>query len=306
MSTLQEKFGLLLGLFGMCLFAGTLPATRLAISGLDPLFLTAARVALAGSSGCIVLLITRRHIPPRSVWLEMFGAAFCTVLGFPLLMALAMVTVPASHGGIVLGILPLAIAAAAAFFAHERPSRGFWLASTIGAIIVLTFMLLQSGSQSFAAGDLFLLGTVAAGAIGYTLSGRLTARMPGWEVISWQVVIFLPLAVLATFALWPPDIASVSISSWAGLGYVGLVSQYTAFFVFNAAMAMSGIARVSQIMLLQPFMIVALARPVNGEPINIETIIFAVAVVATVLVGQRTRIAVPPVKLTSRRRAHGA
>jgi drug/metabolite transporter (DMT)-like permease len=293
MTASREKLGLLLGFFGMCLFAGTLPATRLAVGGLDPLFLTVARATLAGCAGLIVLL-TRRRLPPRSLWLEMCGAATCTVLLFPLLAALAMVTVPAAHGGVVFGILPLATAAAAAIFAHERPSRGFWLASAAGTIIVLAFVFRRSGGEAISAGDLFLLGTVAAGAVGYTLSGRLTARMAGWEVISWQVVIFLPLAALATFALWPADIASVPITAWAGLGYVGLVSQYTAFFVFNAAMAMGGIARVGQIMLLQPFMIVALALPVNGEPINVETILFAAAVVATVLIAQRMGVARAP------------
>ena len=290
MTKSRERLGLLLGCIGMALFAGTLPATRLAVSGLDPLFLTVARAALAGSAGLIVLRVTRRRLPPRSLWLEMLGAATCTVLGFPLFAALAMMTVPAAHGGVVLGILPLATAAAAAIFAHERPSRGFWLASAAGAVIVLTFVYRRNGGNALSVGDLFLLGTVATGAVGYTLSGRLTALMPGWEVISWQVVIFLPLAVLATFVLWPADIANVSMSSWAGLAYVGLVSQYTAFFVFNAAMAIGGIARVGQVMLLQPFVIVALALPVNGEPINLETIIFAAAVVATVLAGQRTRV----------------
>lgn len=291
MTTSHKQRGLLLGVIGMCLFAGTLPATRLAVSGFDPLFLTVARAALAGLAGLVVLLITRRRVPPRSLWLEMFAAALCTVVGFPLFAALAMMTVPAAHGGVVLGILPLATAAAAAVFAHERPSLGFWLASAVGAIIVLTFMLRRNSGETFSAGDLFLLGTVASGALGYTFSGRLAARIPGWEVISWQVVIFLPLAALATFALWPGDIANVSISSWAGLGYVGFVSQYTAFFVFNAALAIGGIARVGQIMLLQPFVIVALALPVNGEPINVETILFAAAVVATVLIGQRMRVA---------------
>jgi drug/metabolite transporter (DMT)-like permease len=290
MAISHKKLGLLLGFIGMCLFAGTLPATRLAVSGFDPWFLTVARAALAGSAGLVVLTVLRRRAPPRSLWLEMFVAALCTVVGFPLFAALAMMTVPVAHGGVVLGILPLATAAAAAVFAHERPSRGFWLASAIGAIIVLTFMLRRSEGETFSAGDLFLLGTVVSGALGYTFSGRLAARMPGWEVISWQVVIFLPLAALATFALWPADIASVSISSWAGLGYVGFVSQYTAFFVFNAALAIGGIARVGQVMLLQPFAIVALALPVNGEPINVETILFATAVVATVLIGQRMRV----------------
>ena len=274
----------------MCLFAGTLPATRLALLGFDPLFLTVARAALAGSVGLIVLIARRRRVPSRSLWLEIFGAALCTVIGFPLFAALAMMTVPAAHGGVVLGILPLVTAAAATVFAHERPSPGFWLASVLGALIVVTFMLRRNGGMTFSAGDLFLLGTVLSGALGYTFSGRLATLMPGWEVISWQVVIFLPLAAAATFVLWPADIATAPISSWIGLGYVGLVSQYTAFFVFNAGLAIGGIARVGQVMLLQPFMIVVLALPVNGEAIDVETILFAAAVVATVLIGQRMRV----------------
>jgi len=291
MTTSRQRLGSLLGFFGMCLFAGTLPATRLALTGLDPLFLTAARITIAGGAGLLVLLGTHRPALRRSLWVEMGGAAFCTVFLFPLFAAFAMLTVPAAHGGVVFGILPLATAAAAAIFAHERPSWGFWLASVAGAVIVLAFVLRRSASHFFSAGDAFLLGAVASGAVGYTLSGRLTALMPGWEVISWQVVIFLPLAALGTVALWPDNLASVPVSAWAGLLYIGLVSQYTAFFVFNAAMAMGGIARVGQIMLLQPFMIVALALPVNGERIDLETILFAAAVVATVLVGQRVRVA---------------
>jgi len=290
MTSYHTNFGLLLGFLGMCLFAGTLPATRLALLGFAPLFLTVARAALAGSVGLIVLIARRRRVPSRSLWLEMFGAALCTVIGFPLFAALAMMTVPAAHGGVVLGILPLVTAAAATVFAHERPSPGFWLASVLGALIVVTFMLRRNGGMTFSAGDLFLLGTVLSRALGYTFSGRLATLMPGWEVISWQVVIFLPLAAAATFVLWPADIATAPISSWIGLGYVGLVSQYTAFFVFNAGLAIGGIARVGQVMLLQPFMIVALALPVNGEAIDVETILFAAAVVATVLIGQRMRV----------------
>ena len=290
MTPYHKNFGLLLGFLGMCLFAGTLPATRLALLGFAPLFLTVARAALAGSVGLIVLIARRRRVPSRSLWLEMFGAALCTVIGFPLFAALAMMTVPAAHGGVVLGILPLVTAAAATVFAHERPSPGFWLASVLGALIVVTFMLRRNGGMTFSAGDLFLLGAVLSGALGYTFSGRLATLMPGWEVISWQVVIFLPLAAAATFVLWPADIATAPISSWIGLGYVGLVSQYTAFFVFNAGLAIGGIARVGQVMLLQPFMIAALALPVNGEAIDVETILFAAAVVATVLIGQRMRV----------------
>jgi drug/metabolite transporter (DMT)-like permease len=201
-----------------------------------------------------------------------------------------MFSVPAAHGGVVLGILPLATAAAAALVAHERPSLGFWLASLAGAAIVFAFVLSRSEARAFALGDLFLLGTVLSGAFGYALSGRLSLRMPGWEVVSWQVVGFLPFSALAALALWPRDLAAIPPQAWAGLAYVGLVSQYLAFFVFNAAMAAAGVARVGQLMLLQPFVIVLLAALVNGEPIRASTLAYAVAVVATVLIGQRMSV----------------
>jgi drug/metabolite transporter (DMT)-like permease len=114
--------------------------------------------------------------------------------------------------------------------------------------------------------------------------------MPGWEVVSWQVTAFLPLSVLAAVLLWPHDLAAAPPQAWAGLAYVSFVSQFFAFFVFNAAMAMAGVARVGQLMLLQPFVIVLLAAPVNGEPVRLTTLAYAAAVVATVVIGQRMQV----------------
>ncbi len=294
MSRSRESLGFLLGLVGMMMFAGTLPATRLAVRGIDPLFLTAARATIAGCAGVAMLLTTRRRLPPPGKWREFVLTGLCTIIGFPVLMALAMVTVPASHGGVVLGIVPLATVAAATLITQERPSAGFWLASIAGAGIVIVFVLSRGGSSSsssgFSRGDLFLIGTVIAGGFGYTLSGRLSMTMPGWEVISWQVALFLPLSALAAFLLWPDNLARVAWPSWAGFAYVSLVSQFLSFFVFNAAMALGGVARVSQVMLLQPFAIVALAWPVDGEPIEPITLAFAAAVVLIVLIGQRMRV----------------
>ena len=290
MTNPREKLGLALGFAGVLLFGGTLPATRLAVAAFDPLFLSAARATIAGLAGLALLLVARKPLPPRALWLEFSLAGLATIVGFPVLMALAMVSVPAAHGGVVLGIIPLATAAAAALVAHERPSAGFWLASVAGAGIVLVFVMRQSEAQTVAIGDLFLLGTVIAGAFGYTLSGRLSRSMPGWEVISWQVALFLPLSALATFALWPQTLSGIPCSAWAGLLYVSFISQFFAFFVFNAAMAIGGVSRVGQLMLLQPFVIVALAAPVNGEPIEFATLAYAAAVVATVIVGQRMRV----------------
>lgn len=283
----HSKLGLALGIAGVVLFAGTLPATRLTVATIDPLFLTAARAAIAGIAGLIALTVLRRPLPPVSLWREILLGGLCTVVGFPMLTALAMVSVPAAHGGVVLGIVPLATAAAAALVAHERPSGGFWIASLIGTAIVVAFVLSRPEARAFAIGDLFLFGTVLAGAFGYALSGRVSMTMPGWEVVSWQVVGFLPCSIVIALLLRPHDVAVIPAKAWFGLAYVGLVSQFFAFFVFNAAMAMTGVARVGQLMLLQPFVIVVLAALVDAETIEVTTLAYAAAVVAVVLIGQR-------------------
>jgi drug/metabolite transporter (DMT)-like permease len=285
-----ERFGIALGCAGVLLFAGTLPATRLAVGSLDPLFLTAARTTIAGSTGLALLLLLRRPLPPRALWSRIVAAALCSVVAFPVMMALAMTTVPAAHGGVVLGIVPLATTAAACIVASERPSAGFWLVSLAGAAIVIVFVLSQSDSWTIAPGDLFLLGTVVAAAFAYSLSGQLSMSLPGWEVISWQVALVLPLSVIAVLVLWPNDLSNVPSKAWAGLAYVSFISQFLAFFVFNAAMAMAGVSRVGQLMLLQPFVIVAIAALVNDEPIRLETLGYAATVVAIVMVGQRMRV----------------
>jgi len=290
MSSSREKLGLALGLAGMLLFGGTLPATRIAVSAFDPVFLSAIRAAIAGCCGATMLLVFGRPPPPRTAWPAFALAGLCTIVGFPVFMALAMAHVPASHGGVVLGILPLATAAAAALVAHERPSLGFWLASSAGAIIVLVFMIRQSGANTIQLGDIYLLCMVASGGLGYALSGQLSMTRPGWEVISWQVLLFLPLTAAATFALWPASLPALASPAWLGLAYVSFVSMFLAFFVFNAGMALAGVARVGQLMLLQPFVVVALSLPVNGEHFEPSTVLFAAAVVVAVIAGQRMQV----------------
>jgi drug/metabolite transporter (DMT)-like permease len=290
MSSPREKLGLALGVASACLFGATLPATRLALESFDPFFVSTARAAIAGLIGLSVLLVLRRPWPSRAMLCELIVAGLCTIVAYPLLIAYALMTVPASHGGVVLGILPLATMAGAAIVTHERPSLAFWLASIAGSVNVLAFVARSNAGLAISHGDIFLLTAVVAGGGAYALSGRLSGKMPGWEVISWQVTLYLPVTVAATIWQWPGHLSDVTASAWAGFAYVSTVSMYLGFFVFNAAAVFAGVARVGQIMLLQPFFIVALSIPVNGEPFDPVTILFAAAVVATVVIGQRMRV----------------
>jgi drug/metabolite transporter (DMT)-like permease len=286
----RERLGLVLGFVGMVIFGGTLPATRIAVSAIDPMALTALRTAIAGLCSLALLIVLRRPLPPRSLWPQLAIAMLCVSVLFPLLMALAVQTVDASHGGVVLGILPIATALVAVTITHERPRPLFWVASIAGAALVVAFALRQGGG-ALSAGDLLLFAAVAVAAIGYAFSGRLTAQMPGWEVISWVLVMALPISLPAVALTMPADLTQISLKPWLALLYVAVFSQWIGFFAWNAGMAMGGIARVSQVQLLQPFVTFALAAFFNGETITLQIVLFATAVVATVAISTRTRAA---------------
>jgi drug/metabolite transporter (DMT)-like permease len=193
-----------------------------------------------------------------------------------------------------MGILPIATALVAVAIAHERPKPLFWVASAAGASLVIAFALRQGGGTLFA-GDLLLFAAVAIAAIGFTFSGRLTAEMPGWEVISWVQVIALPISLPAAALTMPADLTHIALKPWLALLYVAVFSQWIGFFAWNAGMAIGGIARVSQVQLLQPFITFALAALFNDETITLQILLFAAAVVATVAIGTRTRVRETPV-----------
>ena len=263
--------------------------TRIAVVSLDPWFVTMGRAALAGLVALCVLVVLKRSVPTRSELMRLGVAAVFVIVGFPGFTGFAMRLVPASHGGVVLGILPLVVALFGAIAARERPSFGFWLSALAGAALVIGFSL-RDGEGGFGLGDILLLGAVLSAASGYTVLAGLTKSRPGWEVISWTVVISLPVTLPFAFLTAPSDLFAVPLPHWGAFLYLGLMSQYVGFFFWNTGLAMGGQARVSQTQLLQTFVTLAFAAWVNGEQVDLLTWIFAVAVVGVVLIGRRTRI----------------
>ena len=156
MRSSRENIGLTLGIAAMCGFSATIPVTRVGVQWLDPLLLTAGRASLAGIVAVIVLLVLRRHPPPRALWGRFVLTGFCVLVSYPVFLAIALRYVPASHAGVVLGITPLAVAATAALIGYERPSAGFWIASIAGTAIVIAFIVRRNGGlHGIGLGDLF-------------------------------------------------------------------------------------------------------------------------------------------------------
>ncbi|MFS8036481.1 DMT family transporter [Xanthobacter sp. AM11] len=282
--------GLVLGFVGVVMFGATLPFTRLALGEMSPWFISFGRAALAGLVALVMVVATRRPWPLRepATMRALAVASLCLIFGFPLLMAVATQTVPAAHGGVVLGLLPLGTALAAMLLAGEKPGVGLFVASAAGAGLVVAFALRNGGAGAFGYGDMLLFAAVVVCAVGYAVSGRLARRLMGWEVIAFMLILCLPVTLPAALITFPWG-APVGAASWAAFAYLGLVSQFLGFFFWNAGLAMGGIARVGQVQLLQTFVTVGLAWPVNGEVPDVETALFAIAVVATVALAQRMR-----------------
>jgi drug/metabolite transporter (DMT)-like permease len=288
-----EAIGLLLGFIGVLIFGATLPATKIALGGYSPWFITFGRATIATIAAATTLLVTRRPFPKAHVEsLLLIGLAI--TVGFPGLMALAMQTVPAAHGGVVLGILPLATAMFAALIGHERPSAAFWAWGTAGTALVVWFAIHDSGMR-LALGDIYLFLACLCAALGYVISGRLSRVMPGWEVISWTLVLSSPIAIIGTAATFEPAFLSATPGETIALLYTGLFSMFLGFFAWNIGLAMGGIARVSQVQLLQTFVTIAVSALVAGETIDAETLAVATAVVAIVGLGRRARVHTPTV-----------
>ena len=282
----RETLGLLLGFCGVCLFGATLPMTRRVVLDFDPLPMSALRAVIGGLIAATVLVATGRKLPERHLLPKLLYVTVTFGSGFQVTSAMASVTATSAHGGVVLGLLPLCTALAATIWSGERPSRGFWICSVAGASIIVAYALRQGGG-GLTVGDLWLLGTVCCASTGYVASAELARVMPAWVVISWALVFNLVVSIPALILLWPDDLARVSLRAWGAFAYLTLVSQYFAFFAWNAALAMGGTSRVSQIQLLQTFVTIGLAALLAGETIDAPTMLTAVAVVGLVVFSRR-------------------
>lgn len=291
--------GMALGALGVLIFALTLPMTRLAVGPLDapqlpPAFVTAGRAAGAGLLAALYLALTRAPRPGRAELPALVVSALGTVLGFPMALALALREVPSMHAAVVTGLLPLSTAAFAALALHQRASTGFWACALTGCALVLGFAAYEGGGHLTAADGWLLLAVLSASS-GYIAATRLTAaRWRAEHVISWVLVISLPLTVPATLWVAPTvEWAAIRPATWGAFAYVTLFSMWLGFFAWYGGLALGGALRVSQVQLIQPFLSLLLAVPVLGESLKGSTLAFSLAVVAVVVLGKRMPVRAP-------------
>jgi len=254
------------GLLGVIIFSGSLPATRVAVGGFTPLFLTSARAVIAALLATVLLLAFRQRRPAARDIIPLAIVAGGVVIGFPLLTALALQHINSAHSIVFIGLLPLATAIFGVLRGGERPKLAFWLFSVLGGLSVAGFALAQGGRAS-PDGDLLMVAAILLCGLGYAEGATLSRRLGGWQVISWALVAALPIMAVIAFSTLPSLWAGIGGPAWLGLAYVSVFSMLVGFVFWYRGLALGGIAGVGQLQLLQPFFGLALAGLLLGEPV---------------------------------------
>jgi drug/metabolite transporter (DMT)-like permease len=273
------------GFIGVLIFSGSLPATRLAVIDLPPFFLTGARATIAGLIALCALLIFREKRPAKKQLLPLAIVALGVVVGFPLLTALALQYVTSAHSIVFVGILPLTTAIFGVVRGGERPGIAFWIFSVLGSLLVIGYAIAQ-GLTASPMGDILMLLAIILCALGYAEGAKLSKLLGGWQVISWALVLSLPVMAPLSFMLLPKSLSSVGVPAWMGLAYVSIFSMFIGFVFWYRGLAQGGIAAVGQLQLLQPFFGLGLAAILLHEQVNVGMLVVTVGVVLCV-VGSR-------------------
>jgi drug/metabolite transporter (DMT)-like permease len=271
------------------IFSLTLPATRMAVSGFDPIFVGLGRSIGAAGLALILLIAKRQTIPPKRYLPNFCVVVAGVIIGFPLLSAIAMHDAPASHGAVIVGLLPLFTALGGVWRAGERPSVKFWIFAGLGSALVLGFAIVSGGSELRWADLALLVADVAAG-LGYAEGAVLARKFGSWQVICWALVLAAPILLPIVWHHRPVEWRSISPGAAIGFLYVTVFSMFLGFFAWYRGLALGGVARVGQLQLIQPFLTIFASALLLGEPLTVKTLGFAIAVILCVALGRQPQI----------------
>ena len=285
--------GLTLAAIAVVMFSGTVPATRIAVATIDPVVVGVGRSVLGALIAIGYLVAIKAPWPSRRRLPGIAVVAVGAGVGFGWFSAEALRTVSATHGSIVVGLLPMLTALFAVMRTGVRPRPLFWVAIAAGTAVVVWYAASGVRAEPPSIGDAYLVAALICAAAAYAEGGRLAQTMPGGQVIAWGLVAALPISAPLTAAALASSPFMPSAASLAALGYMAVFSVFVGMVLWYRGMGLVGVARVSATQLAQPLLSVVWSWLLIGEPLRPQTIVAAILVLFCVATAQRARTASP-------------
>ena len=288
----RVREGLTWAFLGVVLFSFSVPLTKVAVGGFDPIVTAAARAVIAAAIAIVFLSIRRVPIPPRHLWKPILITMLGAVFGWPILLAIALQSTTSAHTAVIAAFMPMTTAIFAVVFTHERVSNSFWVAVAVGTAALVVFSLSRGGLEGGSIyADLLIMGAVVSSSLCYVQGAAVTKVMPGWQVISWVVVFSLPVTLPAIVILWwvTKDSYVTTPVEWGALLLLGISSMYFGFFAWYRGLALAGVAHGGQVQQLQALLTLLWSALFLGEVVGWSTVAAALVVVIAVGWAQRSR-----------------
>jgi len=235
--------------YGACALASTLWGTgfywgRLALNEMSVGHMVLYRFLFASLGMLPVVLLNRVRLT-RSEWRTLLlTAAFGIPIQFLLQFhGLAMTTV--SHASLMVGAMPVLLAASATLFANERLDGMGWVAlcaSTVGAgLVVLGGSRATTGNETpTLAGDMLVIASLMVALVWILLSKKLLQSHSAPVVSGYTILAGTLMLVLWDYApvllgrhVPPPPFAGVSVKAWVALAASGLLCTGTTTLLWN-------------------------------------------------------------------------
>ncbi len=279
-------------LFAVLFWGGSPVGTKVAVTELPPLPMSALRAAIAAPVGVLLALLFRVPLPRNAREMGLMAlCAFCGFIGFPVIFSYGVSRTSAIHAGMILAMLPVFTGAIANLTDRRWPGRMWWIGCTIAIAgeALLIFSRAAPGGEASLLGDAICVASAAIASTGYVTGARLSqAGYPSQGTTYWGIalatLIFLP------FTPWMFDgIAwgTISTAAWAGVTYLALGVSMLGYVIWYWALGQGGIARIGVLQFLQPVSGLLLARLLLGEPIT--TTVIAASLIVLAGVGIATR-----------------
>ncbi len=257
-------------LAAILLWAGTPVATRIGALAGDGLTIGLWRTLLAAAVA-LVLLRTSAAPPPGASRGLLLAAGLSNFAVFPLLFSLGIAHSSATHGALLLALLPVFTSLFAFLFDGERPGRR-WAFGSLAALIGTPLVILGREGEALAEGallgDSLLLASVVAVSFGYVTSAKAARGWSSWAV-TLRGLIIGALALLAIMPFLPAESRlPQSTEAWLAIGYLALLGSLLGYVLWTGALARGASGKIGQLQFLQPLASLALAVWLLGEGLS--------------------------------------